>query len=73
MEDWTQQARNVFLALGGIWTLGAVAIVLVGRAVNHRRLEREQAIESLAKKKKFETPSSTISAMASWRAMPTAF
>ena len=48
-----QQARNVFLALGGIWTLGAVAIVLVGRATNHRRIEREQSIESLAKKQEF--------------------
>ena len=40
----TQQARIVFAVLGGIWTLGAVTIVLVGKAkinadwsVNKRR------------------------------------
>jgi PAS domain S-box-containing protein len=44
----TQQARNAFIVLGGIWMLGAVTIVLVGKSRNQRRLEREQAIESLA-------------------------
>ena len=44
----TQQAHNVFAALGGVWSLGAITIVLVGKSRNQRRLEREQAIESLA-------------------------
>ena len=44
----TQQARNVMVALGGIWMLGAVTIVLVGKSTNRRRLEREQAMEALA-------------------------
>ena len=49
----TQQARNVFIALGGIWTLGAVTILLVGKTMNQRRLEREQAMAALAKKQAF--------------------
>ncbi len=44
----TKQARNVFLALGGIWILGAITIVVIGRSMNQRRLERERAIEALA-------------------------
>ncbi|MHB8974068.1 MAG: response regulator [Pirellulaceae bacterium] len=43
----TQQARNVFVALGGIWMLGAVTFVLVGRSTNQRRLEREQGEQIL--------------------------
>jgi PAS domain-containing protein len=43
----TQQSRNVFVALGGIWMLGVVTIVLVGRSTNQRRLEREQAEQIL--------------------------
>ncbi|MHB9081024.1 MAG: ATP-binding protein, partial [Pirellulaceae bacterium] len=48
----TQQARNVFVALGGIWILGAVTIVQVGRSTNRRRLEREQAMEALQESEK---------------------
>ena len=43
----TQRAHDVFVALGGIWMLGAVAIVLVGRSMNQHRLERKQAMEAL--------------------------
>src|SRR5208337_2285924 len=43
----TQQARNVFIVLSCIWLLGAITIVLVGKSVNNRRLEREQAIDAL--------------------------
>jgi PAS domain-containing protein len=49
----TQQARKVFIALGGIWMLGAVTIVLLGKSMNQRRLEREQTMEALAKKQEF--------------------
>ena len=44
----TQEARSVFVVLGGIWMLGAVTIVLVGKFMNNRRLEREHAMEALA-------------------------
>src|SRR5208337_661941 len=35
------------------WTLGAIAIVVVGKSRLQRRLEREQAMETLAKKQEF--------------------
>ena len=48
----TQQARDVFVALGGIWMIGAVAIVLVGRSTNQHRLDRKQAMEALQESEK---------------------
>ena len=52
-EAGTKQARGVLAALGGIWLLGVVAIVLVGRSMNRRQLEREQTMDALAKKQNF--------------------
>ncbi len=43
-----QQAHSVFAVLGGIWLLGSITIVLIGKAQNQRRWEREQAMAALA-------------------------
>ena len=48
-----QHAGNVYLVLGCIWVLGVVTILLVGKSWNRRRLEREQAVAALAKKREF--------------------
>ena len=48
-----QQARNVFGVFAGIWTLGAVTIVLVGKSRSQRRLEQEKNLEALARKQEF--------------------
>jgi PAS domain S-box-containing protein len=48
-----QQARNVSIALGAIWLLGTMAIILVGKFINMRHLERRQAVDALDKKQEF--------------------